>query len=183
MRKNLQNIIFPVIIIAALFGLASCLSGSAGPSDSGDIAHSAPSDAGFLANESSDFTVVLAGADNKVKTLHSRNKKIALAPGNYTIGQVTLKKKDSLGKQWEIPSKYLNYKVTIEKGKTVTMNVGEPFEIVLEVSSGQMEFSFEGKSGEEYSYIIVNGRIQPPPSFTITDSSGKVLKTGFFRYG
>jgi hypothetical protein len=78
--------------------------------------------------------------------------------------------------------------VKVVKGETVEMPFGPPYKPVVSVypmdeKQVHLGMHLMGSTGEECTSMTVEGTQPPKPTFTITDSAGKVVESGSFEYG
>ena len=93
--------------------------------------------------------------------------------------------KDQNGDLWSL---HLVKGHSLSRLKRIGKEPGPPLVVKVDVTRQNRNVSFdlilEGKAGEKYiAGIKKNGQIMPPPRYKIVDESGKVLKTGTFKYG
>ena len=82
--------------------------------------------------------------------------------------------------------------VKVVAGETVEMPFGPPYKPVVTSYQSvdakqkpvtQLSLSLIGSAGENCTNMTVTGDRPPKPTFTITDTEGKVVQSGSFEYG
>jgi hypothetical protein len=138
---------------------------------------------GFITIPSGEFSLMMTGEKGRYFSVDSKNRRVELPPGEYTLYVVSLRKKDKSGREWSISSKYLSRPMKVFEGKVTTLRFGEPLKASVRKVGKELNFEITGSSGEGYTYFAVKKTRLEPPSFTITDPSGKVIESGQFKYG
>jgi len=106
-------------------------------------------------------------------------------PSREQIGLFPLSMEDENGDTWVL---------NLAKGQSLSgfedssEKPGPPLMVRTDVQAAGRQLSIgliiEGQAGESYQPgVMKNGSIVPPPSFKVTDESGKVVGSGQFHYG
>ncbi len=108
-----------------------------------------------------------------------------LSSGSARSGLASLSMADENGDKWVLEPAKGQSPARIEGSDK---EPGPPLLIKTDVQIARGTASIglivEGQAGEKYTGgARKNGRLQPPPGFTIFDEAGKTLASGAFKYG
>ena len=152
-------------------------------------------DPGFVRVMNPGVTLQLKSG-RRTHTVSSTGGRVSLPSGTYTPVGITVSQEDTSapgGRSgvWTLrsygPFGELGH-IKVKPGETTAVDAGPPFTLKTEsVQRGSVVYlslAVYGACGEEYSPgVIVDGRVQSPPRFSIIDETGKTVHTGSFEYG
>ncbi len=115
---------------------------------------------------------------------------VSLPAGRYHMLDLDFEILDSEQVPWtlhcsRLPKSWAN--IEIVPNQTCTLEIGPPLQVVVYVRQQERDLvltlNFKGKSGETYRQVLSNRGRSKPPSFTIINEHGEILKRGRFEYG
>jgi hypothetical protein len=145
---------------------------------------------GYVEAKCSKMTLSLSGPDGAV-TFYPQESPLAVPPGGYQIGEVTLFSTDKQGKDWSVSvatSEERGPSIRVRSGKTVDLRCGGPIKIGLETSHYLNTHSVSITMVDSYGNDV-NGLTKPdgnqptPPKLNIVDANGKTVFSQSFSYG
>lgn len=137
---------------------------------------------------SAPWALVLQGAQGSL-TIHSRQQQASVPAGTYDVKTLMVASQDRHGKRWTAPiTAKPGTRLRVIANRSTSLRCGPPFKLELEIEPEGEGYSFnlslKDSNGNSVDDLrLADGQRPPEPILSITNSSGKVVKTEKFHYG
>jgi len=140
-----------------------------------------------------DFLLELSEAGDVLCVSADGEQELDMPTGDYDVTSPGFRRKGK-GGVWELEGKPGTCKIAFEvkEGEETQISLGPPLKVIIDAkvknrgATGwylSMSYRMEGAEGEEYAYLLKNGKKTKLPEVSIRNSRGKEVKKGRFEYG